>query len=199
MNMKTSCWREAYLAAAAVGLLFLSTGLRSAEPDPEKQKALSNPYANDLGPDSLEGFPWVSTKDYPADVMAGYALLRSKCAQCHSAARPLNSQFVEPDGPKEEKAARAQKMLAEPGVAGRPHVWQVEPDIWQRYVKRMMSKPGCGIQPDEGKKIWAFLCADSARRKTGKSAGAWKAHREKLLSDFKVQQPERHKELYGDK
>lgn len=176
--------------------LFLTAAATIKAEDADKLKALADPYANDLGPDTLEGFPWIAVKDYPKEAMEGYAALRDKCAKCHSAARPLNSQFIEPDGPKEGKAAKVKALLAEPGVAQEPTVWMVEEGIWQRYVKRMMAKPGCGINSDEGKKIWAFLCYDSMRRKTGKAAASWKAHRTKLLKEFEAAHPDRHKALY---
>lgn len=182
-----------------IGILsavFLAVAGISKAEDAEKLKALADPYANDLGPDKLEGFPWISVEDYPKDLMEGYALLQNKCAKCHTAARPLNSQFVEPAGAKEAKAANAQKILAEPGIKANPRIWQVEDAIWQRYVKRMMSKPGCGITSEDGKKIWAFLCFDSVQRKTGKNAAAWKAHRAGLLEKFQAKFPERYKVLY---
>lgn len=39
------------------------------------------------------------------------------------------------------------------------------PDEWSRYVKRMMHKPGSGINASEGKKIYEFLVYDSSVRK----------------------------------
>ena len=39
------------------------------------------------------------------------------------------------------------------------------PDEWSRYVKRMMHKPGSGINATEGKKIYEFLVYDSSIRK----------------------------------
>jgi len=39
------------------------------------------------------------------------------------------------------------------------------PEEWSRYVKRMMHKPGSGIGPGEGKKIYEFLVYDSSVRK----------------------------------
>lgn len=39
------------------------------------------------------------------------------------------------------------------------------PDEWSRYVKRMMYKPGSGINAADGKKIYAFLAYDSSVRK----------------------------------
>ena len=39
------------------------------------------------------------------------------------------------------------------------------PDEWSRYVKRMMHKPGSGINSAEGKEIYEFLVYDSSIRK----------------------------------
>ena len=39
------------------------------------------------------------------------------------------------------------------------------PDEWSRYVKRMMHKPGSGIDSADGKKIYEFLVYDSSVRK----------------------------------
>jgi len=39
------------------------------------------------------------------------------------------------------------------------------PSEWERYVKRMMHKPGSGIGAAEGKKIFEFLVYDSSVRK----------------------------------
>lgn len=39
------------------------------------------------------------------------------------------------------------------------------PDEWERYIKRMMYKPGSGINSGEGKKIFEFLKYDSQTRK----------------------------------
>lgn len=39
------------------------------------------------------------------------------------------------------------------------------PAEWERYVKRMMHKPGSGINEDDGKKIFEFLAYDSSIRK----------------------------------
>jgi hypothetical protein len=39
------------------------------------------------------------------------------------------------------------------------------PDEWSRYVKRMMHKPGSGIDSTSGKKIYEFLAYDSSVRK----------------------------------
>lgn len=165
--------------------------------DAEKAKALS-PYANDLGSESVE------VSSYPPDMQAIYKdLFLVKCQRCHKASRALHSQFVEPAGPKEEEQARiAQWKASNPEMFKDKLVWQIEgksgaqPGIWERYVKRMMSKPGCNIQPAEGKKIWEFLRYDSEKRKTGANAARWAEQRRNLLADFKTKHPARYEELY---
>ena len=155
----------------------------------EKEKALSNPYPNDLGPDTLDE---ATLKSYPADRQEGYKLLKVRCTVCHTASRPLNSRFVEPEGadqPARDKAAaelnKKHKDLT---------VWQIEGGVWNRYVKRMMAKPGCNISKEEGKKIWQFLVYDS-KRKVGDGAEKWAAHRKKLVEELKAKNPARYKEL----
>lgn len=39
------------------------------------------------------------------------------------------------------------------------------PEEWSRYIKRMMHKPGSGINSSDGKKIYEFLVYDSSIRK----------------------------------
>ena len=158
----------------------------------EKAKALQNPYANDFGPATLD------VSGYPADKQAGYKVLQAKCSKCHTPSRPLNSQFIEPSGKdlaeREKKVADLKK--SNPEMFKDKNVFQVEPDIWQRYVKRMMAKPGCEITKDEGKKVWDFLVYDSNQRKLGANKEAWAKHRRALLDDFKQKNPARYKELY---
>lgn len=183
-----------------VGLL-LSAGIARAEDssyEAEKAKALKNPYANDFGPASVD------VSSYPQEMQDTYKnLFLVRCQRCHQASRPLNSQFVEPSAPKEQHQAVIAKWKAEhPEMFQDKLVWQIEgksasgPGIWERYVKKMMSKPGCNIAPAEGKKIWQFLCYDSEKRKTGANAAKWAEHRRKLLADFKAKYPDRYRELY---
>lgn len=127
----------------------------------EKDKAQANPYPNDLGPATL---PEATLAAYPADIRKGYDLLITRCAQCHTAARPLNSRFD-------------------------------DSDTWNRYVKRMMNKPGCNIAKAEGKAIWQFLAYDSEKRKKGANLAAWKTLRIKLVAEFKEKYPQRYEEL----
>ncbi len=76
----------------------------------EKDKAKAEPYANDLGPaevsaDTLAG--------YPAPIRAGYALMIVRCAQCHTSARPLNSELIE----SEAWRRYVKRMMAKPGCS----------------------------------------------------------------------------------
>ena len=151
----------------------------------EKDKAQKNPYPNDLGPDKIDA------SKYSPELQAGYKLLQEKCSRCHTPSRPLNSQFLQ------LKADEQAKMKASnPEIFKDKLVWQVEDSVWQRYVKRMMTKPGCAIAEPDAKKIFKFLVEDSKRRKTGAGAAAWAQHRRKLLADFRVKYPARYKELF---
>jgi hypothetical protein len=164
----------------------------------EKATALKNPYANDFGPKTVD------VSSYPPEMQDAYKnILLVKCQRCHEASRPLNSQYVEPSGPKDQHQAIIAKWKVEqPEIFKDKLVWQIEgksaagPGIWERYVKKMMSKSGCNISPVEGKKVWQFLCYDSERRKTGANAAKWAEHRRQLLADFKAKYPDRYRELY---
>jgi|CXWL01.1.fsa_nt_gi hypothetical protein len=164
----------------------------------EKEKALANPYANDFGPETL---PDDVIKSYPANVQAGYKKLvgnKNGCAQCHSAARPLNSRFVEPEGGMDDKAqeaALAKMKKDQPELFKDASIWQVEAKVWNRYVKRMMNKPGCNLQKADGKSIWEFLSYDSVKRKTGANAAKWAEHRKGLVDQLKTKNPKRYEEL----
>lgn len=197
--------RKFVLAALFVGSVAYLSGQSwtpaSAEDtsyEAEKAKALKSPYANDLGPASVD------VSGYSAELQNTYKnIFLVKCQRCHTSARPLNSQFVEPGGPKDQQQARiAEWKAANPEMFKDKLVWQIEgksgaqPGIWERYVKKMMSKPGCNISPEEGKKIWEFLRVDSEKRKTGANAAKWAQARRKMLADFKTAHPDRYRELY---
>jgi hypothetical protein len=184
------------LAAALLGSAYASP-LRAAEMT-EKEKAQTNPYPNDFGPETL---PDSVIKSYPANVQAGYKKLlsnKSGCAQCHTSARPLNSRFVEPEGGTDEakgEAALAKMKKDQPELFKDGTAWQVETKVWSRYVKRMMSKPGCNLQKADGKDIYTFLQYDSLKRKTGANAAAWAEHRKGLVEQLKAKNPKRYAEL----
>src|SRR5947207_1728692 len=129
--------------------------------DAEKEKALSQPYPNDFGPDHLDE---ATLKSYPKAAQEGYKTLlgnakTKRCQTCHTASRPLNSRFVEPEGKDDaaKEAAVAKLKKDQPELFKDAAAWQVESGIWKRYVKRMMAKPGCNIDKADGKKIWEFL------------------------------------------
>jgi mono/diheme cytochrome c family protein len=187
---------------------YAADGKKSAA-ELEKEKALSNPYPNDFGPDHLTE---EELKDYPADKKEGYKLMLNRCAQCHTPSRPLNSRFVEPDAgavkpdqrDAKEAAALAEMKKEHGDWFKSPETWQIEAGIWNRYVKRMMNKPGCGVAAGgkmtnpEAKKIYEFLVYDGQRRKLGANAEKWKAHREKLVGELKTKKPARYEELKKD-
>src|SRR5882672_5829477 len=191
-------------AFAMLGILISTGFVWAADPpaatsyEAEKAKALANPYPNDAGPATVD------VSSYPQELQDTYHnLFLVRCARCHQPSRPLNSQFVEPSGPKTEHAAKIAKWKSEHLEMFKDKlVWQVEgwtpsqPGVWERYVKKMMSKPGCNISQPEGKKIWQFLTYDSEHRKTGANAAKWAEHRRKLLADFKAAHPDRYRELY---
>ena len=196
------------VAAALLGLTAMP-GARAAEMT-EKEKALASPYPNDLGPDKLSD---ETLKAYPDNIQAGYHTLigevqkdgkwvynngKSGCVQCHTSSRPLNSRFVEPEGGMDDakqQAALDKMKKDQPEVFKDLSIWQPEVKIFNRYVKRMMNKPGCAITKTEGKAIWEFLEYDGSHRKVGANAAAWADHRKKLVGEFKEKFPKRYEEL----
>ncbi len=136
-----------------------------------RAQSLKEPYANDFGPET------VNVSGYPAKAQAGYKAFKDKCTQCHSAARPLNAQFIDGTGSTTDK-----------------WVAHYEKGVWKRFTKRMMAKPGCTISKEEANDIVAFLVHDSNVRKSG---AAWRSARKKLLTDFKKKYPKRYALLYG--
>lgn len=208
--MKTNKLIAGVFAALALAAFVVSIPAVGAQDKPaksmaelEKEKAMANPYPNDLGPEKLDE---ATLKSYPANVQEGYKALlgtaqKKNCQVCHSAARPLNSRFVEPEGKDEaaKEAAVAALKKSQPELFKDASIWQVESGIWRRYVRRMMFKPGCNIDKATGKKIWEFMVYDGAHRKIGANAQKWKEHREKLLAEFKAKYPARYKQLLEDK
>ncbi len=153
----------------------------------EKEKALKNPYPNDFGPDKVD------VSKYSPELQSGYKLMQDKCAKCHTPSRPLNSEFLDLK-PEELEAAKK----SNPEMFKDKLVWKVESGIWQRYIKRMMAKPGCNISTQEGKKIWQFIVEYSKKNKSGEAAKSWQTQRSKLVADFKTKYPDRYKELFGN-
>ncbi len=216
MKNRLSLIAAAGAALSLAGLLLsgvLPANAAKTAAELEKEKAQANPYPNDFGPDHL---PEDVLSTYPAERQEGYKLLLMRCAQCHTPSRPLNSRFVEPaigleyvgkpDQVAKEKAEVSKLKAEHPEYFGAAAsgVWQIEDGVWNRYVKRMLNKPGGGVAAGghmtvpEAKKIYMFLVYDGKRRKLGANAEAWKAHRLKLIETLKEKNPSRYAELKRD-
>ncbi|MHB2025008.1 MAG: hypothetical protein ACYCPQ_00010 [Elusimicrobiota bacterium] len=141
-------------------------------------------FPNDSGPASI------NVSSYPEQYQKTYHVFLSKCSVCHTIARPINSEFLEMSLADQAKAKKNQ-----PELFTDPKILKINPNIWSRYVHRMMAKPGCPVGAD-GKRIWQFLVYDSIARKTGKNFAAWSKSRGKLLSDFKAKHPKRYAEIF---
>ena len=70
-----------------------------------------------------------------------------------------------PDGIKENYETFSQKCTQCHKLSRPINSDYALPDEWSRYVKRMMHKPGSGINATDGKKIYEFLVYDSSIRK----------------------------------
>jgi hypothetical protein len=53
----------------------------------------------------------IDVSAYPAGIKKNYELFREKCAQCHTLARPINSDFAMPD----EWSRYVKRMMNKPG------------------------------------------------------------------------------------
>jgi hypothetical protein len=159
---------------------------KKKEGAPESATAVSDLYPNDMGPAEVD------VSEYPKNIREGYKLMAFKCAACHTAARPINSQFLELSEEEEEQFKKDN-----PEIYKDERVVHIDEKIWNRYVKRMMAKPGCPVKGEDGKKIWEFLVWDSKARKTGPNAKAWAAHRRKLLDDFAKQHKQAYEKIFG--
>lgn len=181
-------WVWSVCSVVLLGGVALAADAKVGKVDLEKEKALANPYANDLGPADIE------TSKYPKEILIGYGLMKEKCTKCHTTSRPLNAQFVE------LKGAELTAFLKQAGDHGKnENVYKADDAIWKRYVKRMAAKPGCELEKtDDQKNIYKFLVHDSKARKTGDQMEKWVKHRKGLLAQFKEKYPARYKELYED-
>lgn len=181
------------MIAAAVLALGLGTAVFAGE---EKEEGKPAPpaatdksgglYPNDFGPAEID------VSSYPKQFKQSYRTFAFKCAACHTIARVVNSQFLELT---EDELKKAKKD--EPELFKDEKIVKAEAGIWNRYVKRMMSKPGCPVGKD-GKAIWEFLVYDSKVRKTGANAKAWREHRGHLLHEFEEHYGSVYKELFGE-
>src|SRR5512135_595683 len=70
-----------------------------------------------------------------------------------------------PDGIKENYEVFSQKCSQCHKLSRPINSDYALPEEWSRYIKRMMHKPGSGINAAEGKKIYEFLVYDSSVRK----------------------------------
>lgn len=145
-------------------------------------------FPNDFGPDEID------VSEYPKEHRAAYRVFKFKCAACHTIARPMNSQFLELSAEEAEKLKKE-----DPELLADDRVVKIEDSIWKRYVKRMMSKPGCPVKKEDGKQIWEFLVYDSKVRKTGANAAAWRKHRKHLLHEFAEKYPDTFKKTFDDR
>ncbi len=171
-------WMKGILAAAIVA------GVAAAARRGAAQSASGALFPNDLGPNTID------VSSYPKEYQETYKVFQFKCAACHTIARPINSQYVELSD-----AEQAAMKKSAPEIFKDPAVWQIGAHIWNRYVKKMMAKPGCPVGRD-GKRIWQFLVYDSKVRKTGAKAPAWESSRKKLLEEFAKANPARYHELF---
>ncbi|MDD5304576.1 MAG: hypothetical protein PHS14_15880 [Elusimicrobia bacterium] len=162
------------------------TAKPAAEAEPKSGTAATGFYPNDLGPAEID------VSAYPKEMRQSYKVFAFKCAACHTIARPINSQFLELSEDEIKKAKTEDPDLFKDEKLVKP-----EAGIWNRYVKRMMSKPGCPVGKD-GKQIFEFLVFDSKIRKTGANAKEWREHRAKLLHEFKEHYPDSFKTVFPD-
>ncbi len=177
----------------ALALALAMTAARAEASEKEKKDdeasktAVSDLYPNDMGPDEID------VSAYPKPMRDAYKVFKFKCAACHTIARPINSQFLELT---DEELAKLKKE--DPAALADDRVLMAQSGMWNRYVKRMMAKPGCPVGKD-GKVIWEFLVHDSKARKTGERAAAWRKHRKHLLHEYAEKYGDSYKKLFGDK
>ncbi|MBI3553404.1 MAG: hypothetical protein HY077_12990 [Elusimicrobia bacterium] len=157
----------------------------AAEQNPKSLTANTGFYPNDNGPAEID------VSGYPKEMRLSYKVFAFKCAACHTIARPINSQFLELTEDEIKKA-----KVDDPDLFKDDKLVKAEIGVWNRYVKRMMSKPGCPVGKD-GKQIFEFLVFDSKARKTGANAKAWREHRARLLHDFKEKYPAAYETVFG--
>jgi hypothetical protein len=177
-------------ARAVFAVLLLASSVVAEEKKDEKEPAsataVSDLYPNDMGPAEID------VSAYPKEIKQSYRTFAFKCAACHTIARPINSQFLELS-----QQEQAELKKSDPDLFKDPRLAHIEDKIWNRYVKRMMAKPGCPVKGEDGKKIWEFLVYDSKVRKTGANAVAWRKHRRELLHEFSEHYPDAYKKLFG--
>ena len=145
-------------------------------------------YPNDMGPAEID------VTGYPKEHKRASRPFAFKCAACHTIARPINSQFLELTAAEIAKAKKD-----DPELFKDPKLTLPEEMVWNRYVKRMMSKAGCPVKKEDGKPIWEFLVYDSKLRKTGENGKEFRKARGQLLHEFKEHHPDGYERIFGDK
>ena len=143
-------------------------------------------YPNDMGPAEID------VSGYPKEHRQAYRVFTFKCAACHTIARPINSQFLELTAAEIAKAKKD-----DPELFKDPKLTMPEEMVWNRYVKRMMSKAGCPVKKEDGKPIWEFLVYDSKIRKTGENGKEFRKARAQLLHEFKEHHPDGYERIFG--
>lgn len=178
-------WRIA-LGLGLLSMFVSGTALADDKKEEASLTKVSDLYPNDMGPAEID------VSSYPKAHQKAYRTFAFKCAACHTIARPINSQFLEltPD-----EIAKAKKD--DPELFKDEKLTMVEDLIWNRYVKRMMSKPGCPVKKEDGRPIWEFLVYDSKLRKTGEAGKEFRKMRAHLLHEFKEHHPDGYEKLYG--
>ena len=180
---------NAVLGLALLTILAPARGFCSDEKKETGDASLtkvSDLYPNDMGPAEID------VSAYPKEHQKAYRTFTFKCAACHTIARPINSQFLELT---EEEMAKARKDDAE--IFLDKNITMPDALIWNRYVKRMMSKAGCPVKKEDGRPIWEFLVYDSKVRKTGENGKEFRKMRANLLSDFKKNHPDGYSKLFA--
>jgi hypothetical protein len=143
-------------------------------------------FPNDAGVTKLD------VSMYPIDIQEDYRVFARRCSECHTLARPLNSQFLQLTADEQAKA-----KLKDPELFKDDRIWHINNTVWTDYVKRMQGKPGATIRPSELDNIIAFLVFDSKVRKMGTRRDAWRVSRQKLLDDFRKADPKRYSEIFN--
>ena len=168
--------------AIALSIFAPASGFAS---DAKKEKAeasltkVSDLYPNDMGPAEID------VEAYPKKHRQAYRTFAFKCAACHTIARPINSEFLELTAAEIAKA-----KTDDPELFKDKKLTMIDETIWNRYVKRMMSKAGCPVKKEDGRPIWEFLAYDSRIRKTGENGKEFRKMRAKLLHEFKEKHPD---------
>jgi hypothetical protein len=185
MVKRSFIWRVVLL-----GIFLLTLALLRAGAGEKPEGAGGPPYPNDAGPSQID------VSSYPKEIQSEYPMFARRCAQCHTLARAINSQYLQLT-PEEQKTARAQ----DPDIFLDNKIWHISDSAWSGYVERMHAKPGSilRIRPAEFDQIIEFLVYDSKVRKMGANHTAWHVQRQKLLDDFKLHHPEDYKDLIGEK